>query len=399
MELIVKKENQQKPNVIDNCDINQIKEALSELLFVPDERLKPKIVSEIVSYFETKFSNPENKTKFFVASQNERITGFVSCQMDDEYKSYGMKCPTFGWLSATDLDTCRALMNECEKFVRENKKKKLRGPINYPKYIGGIGIQTEGFEAPMMSGIAFGDPKSKVLEYLEELGYKKDSKYSCLDTFLKRWAKGRDLDEDIVVRFLPLDEIKDLIDQIMSLASQSLYAVLADAPGGRTRFDEFMNAYAQTIDFLKVSSEEIPQEYADISGFQETWESCDLKKIIPMAAFGFDRITNELIGTIMCQPNLYQLWNGEKLTHMNVDTAMVKKRIRRKRGFLRASQRREVSIFNFRVRLLRRNYDLGQQRPSYKNYISTRRPCKNSLRSSKEIAKKELNFKNLFFFY
>ena len=325
MELVSTRTEKLSSEVIEVRNLSQIKSALLETLFVPDERLKPKIVSEIVSYFESKFSNPENKVKFFVASQNKRITGFVSCQIDDEYKSYGMPCPTFGWLSATDLETCRALMAECEKFVRENKKKKLRGPINYPKYIGGIGIQTEGFEAPMMSGIAFGDPKSKVLEYLQELGYKKDSKYSCLDTFLKRWAKGKDLDEEIVVRFLPLDEIKDLIDQIMSLASQSLYAVLADAPGGRTRFDEFMNAYAQTIKFLKVSREEIPQEYADISGFRETWESCDLKKIVPMAAFGFDRNTNELIGTIMCQPNLYQLWNGEKLTHMNVDTAMVKK--------------------------------------------------------------------------
>ena len=325
MELVSTKPEKLSLEVIEVKNPSQIESALLELLHVPDERLKPKIVSEIVSYFESKFSNPENKIKFFVASQNERITGFVSCQINDEYRSYGMKCPTFGWLCAQNLETCNALMNECEKFVRENKLKKLRGPINYPKYIGGIGFQTEGFEAPMMSGIAFGDPDSKVLEYLQELGYKKESKYSCLDTFLKRWAKGRDLDEEIVVRFLPLDEIKELIDQIMGLASQSLYAVLADAPGGRTRFDEFMNAYAQTIEFLKVSSEEIPQEYADISGFQETWESCDLKRIVPMAAFGFDRNTNELIGAIMCQPNLYQLWNGEPLTHMNVDTAMVKK--------------------------------------------------------------------------
>ncbi len=261
----------------------------------------------------------------FVASQNNRPTGFVSCQIDEEYRSYGMPCPTFGWLSAPNLETCRALMNECENFVRENKMKKLRGPINYPKCIGGIGIQTEGFEAPMMSGIAFGDPESNILEYLQELGYKKDSKYSCVKTFLKRWTKGKNLDEQIVVRFLPLAEIKDLTDQIMGLASQSLYSVLADAPGGQTRFDEFMNAYAQTIGFLKVPSEKVPQEFADISGFQETWESCDLKKIVPMAAFGFDRKTGELVGVIMCQPNLYQQWNGEPLTHMNVDTAMVKK--------------------------------------------------------------------------
>ncbi len=325
MELIVKKEKQQEPDLIGTRDIEQIREALTELLFVPDERLKPRIVSEIVNHFESKFSNPENKVKFFVARQNEKTAGFVSCQIDEEYKSYGMPCPTFGWLQAQNLETCRALMSECEKFVRENKMKKLRGPINYPKYIGGIGIQTEGFEAPMMSGIAFGDPQSKVLEHLEELGYKKESKYSCLDTFLKRWAKGKDLDDEIVVRFLPLNKIRDLIDQIMGLASQSLYSVLADAPGGRTRFDEFMNAYAQTIGSLNIPGEEVPQEFADISGFQETWESCDLKKIVPMAAFGFDRNSGELIGAIMCQPNLYQLWNGEPLTHMNVDTAMVKK--------------------------------------------------------------------------
>jgi len=325
MELVSTKTERISSKVIDVRDSSKIKSALLELLSVPDESLKPKIVSEIVNYFESKFSNPESKTKFFVASQNKRIAGFVSCQIDNEYKSYGMPCPTFGWLSAQNLETCEALMGECEKFVRENKKKKLRGPINYPKFIGGIGFQTEGFEAPMMSGVAFGDPESKVLEYLQELGYKKGSKYMCLDTFLKKWAKGKDLDENIAIRFLPLDEIRDLKEQIMGLASQSLYAVLADAPGGRTRFEEMMDGYAQACKALKLVGEEFPQEYADVPGFRETWESCDLKKIVPMVVFGFDRETNELVGVIMCQPNLFQLWNGEPLTHLNVDTAMIKK--------------------------------------------------------------------------
>jgi hypothetical protein len=325
MELIEKKENKQEPEVIDTWDVNQIREALTELLWVPDERLKPKIVAEIVKYFESKFSNPENKIKFFVTRQNKRTTGFVSCQIDDEYKSYGMNCPTFGWLRAHNLETCRALMSECEKFVRENKKKKLRGPINYPKFIGGIGFQTEGFETPAMSGLAFGDPESKVLEYLQELGYRKDSKYSCLEIFIKKWANGKDLDESIAVKFLPLDEIRDLKEQIMGLASQSLYAVLADAPGGRTRFEEMMDGYAQACKALKLINDEFPQDYADVSGFREMWASCDFKKIVPMAIFGFDRNTNELVGLIMCQPNLFQLWNGETLTHLNIDTAMIKK--------------------------------------------------------------------------
>jgi hypothetical protein len=306
-------------------NISEIQFILTELLYVPDERLKLVLVLELVDYFVEKFSKPDYKIRFSYTTQDGILTGFVICQIDGDYKSYGMSCPTFGWLHARDLETCRALMGECEKFVRVNKKKKLRGPINYPKFIGGIGFQTEGFEAPMMSGVAFGDPKSKVLEFMQQLGYKKDSKYSCLDIFLKKWDKGKNLDENIAVRFLPLDEIRDLKEQIMGLASQSLYAVLADAPGGRDRFEEMMDGYAQACKALKLVGEEFPQDYADVPGFRETWESCDLKKIVPMAIFGFDRNTNELVGVIMCQPNLFQLWNGEPLTHLNVDTAMIKK--------------------------------------------------------------------------
>jgi len=306
-------------------NISEIQLVLTELLYVPDERLKLVLVLELVDYFAEKFSKPDYKIRFSYTTQDGILTGFVICQIDGDYKSYGMSCPTFGWLHARDLETCRALMAECEKFVRENKKKKLRGPINYPKYIGGIGFQTEGFEAPMMSGVAFGDPESKILEYLQELGYKKDSKYSCLDTFLKKWDKGKNLDENIAIRFLPLDEIRDLKKQIMGLASQSLYAILADAPGGKARFEEMMEGYVQACKILKLISEEFPQEYADVPGFRETWDSCDLKKIVPMAVFGFNRSTNELVGVIMCQPNLFQLWNGDPLTHLNVDTAMIKK--------------------------------------------------------------------------
>lgn len=79
MELVSTKIKRINTEVIDVKNSSQIRSALLELLTVPDERLKPKIVSEIVSYFESKFSNPENKIKFFVASQNKRITGFVSC--------------------------------------------------------------------------------------------------------------------------------------------------------------------------------------------------------------------------------------------------------------------------------------------------------------------------------
>ena len=82
MELVSTKTESISSEVIEVRNPSQIKSALLELLSVPDEKLKPKIVSEIVSYFESKFSNPENKVRFFVASQNERTTGLVSCQID-----------------------------------------------------------------------------------------------------------------------------------------------------------------------------------------------------------------------------------------------------------------------------------------------------------------------------
>ena len=325
MEISLEKPIVKELTVASTQNISEIQFILTELLYVPDERLKLVVLLELRDYLMQKFSKPDYQIKLSYTTQDGILTGFVICQIDGDYKSYGMPCPTFGWLHARDLETCRALMVECEKFVRENKKRKIRGPINYPKFIGGIGFQTEGFEAPMMSGVAFGNPESKVLEYLQELGYKKDSKYSCLDTFIKKWAKGKDLDENIAIRFLPLEEIRDLKEQIMGLASQSLYAVLADAPGGRDRFEEMMDGYAQACKVLKLVSEELPQEYADVPGFRETWDSCDFEKIVPMSVYAFDRTTNELVGVIMCQPNLFQLWNGEPLTHLNVDTVMIKK--------------------------------------------------------------------------
>jgi hypothetical protein len=39
----------------------------------------------------------------------------------------------------------------------------------------------------------------------------------------------------------------------------------------------------------------------------------------------FDKFTGELVGIILCLPDLYQTWRGEPITRVNVDTAMVKK--------------------------------------------------------------------------
>ena len=68
-----------------------------------------------------------------------------------------------------------------------------------------------------------------------------------------------------------------------------------------------------------------PQTYADMPGFLETWNAADLENIVTTSIFAFDRTSGELVGLLMAQPNMYQLWSGEPLTHMNVDTIIIKK--------------------------------------------------------------------------
>ncbi len=326
MEISLEKPIAKELTIASTRAISEIQYVLTELLYVPDERLKLVVVLELADYLTEKFSKPDYKIKFFYTTQNGVLTGFVICQIDDEYRSYGMPCPTFGWIHSKNFLSCKRLMKECENFVRENKFRKIRGPVNYPKIIGGIGWQTEGFASPMMSGVAYNDPGSNVLVYLKELGYKIDSKYSCVDAFVKVWEKGKELDEDIMIRFLPLDEIKALKNQIMNLAQQSFYSVLADAAGGKSRFEEMMETYYQASKKVHIMNPNFdPQTYADMPGFLETWNAADLENIVSTGIFAFDRRSGELVGILMAQPNLFQLWAGEPLTHMNVDTVIIKK--------------------------------------------------------------------------
>jgi len=326
MEISLEKPIVKELTVASTRDISEIQFVLTELLYVPDERLKLVILLELTDYLMEKFSKPDYQISFFYSTQNGIVTGFVICQIDGEYKSYGMPCPTFGWLHSNNFISCKMLMKECEKFVKKNNFRKLRGPINYPKRIGGIGWQTEGFAAPMMSGVAYNDPGSNVLAYLKELGYKIDTKYSCVDAFVKMWAKGKELDEDVMIRFLPLDGIKALKDQILKLAQQSFYSILADAAGGQSRFDEMMETYYQASKKVHIVNPNFdPQTYADMPGFLETWKEADLENIVSTGIFAFDRRSGELVGILMAQPNLFQLWAGEPLTHMNVDTVIIKK--------------------------------------------------------------------------
>ncbi|MHA1293316.1 MAG: hypothetical protein ACTSQJ_11695 [Promethearchaeota archaeon] len=308
------------------CSVYEIRDILNSMLYVPDERLKPKVIEELTKFLSLKFEDIRYKLKIFVAKVDNTTAGFVISMIHPTYTSYGRKCGTFGWLHAYDFETCRALIKECEKFVKENKIRKIRGNINFPKGLGGIGIQTMGFEQQMMYGVAFSDPNSKILDYLLQLGYLKESEYTCMKVTKKTWSSGKRVDKSIRLGYVSLDKLKTMWDEIYEIAANSFYAILPDSSGGKHRFKEMIDTYAQVPNsHYKLPEDFDYRDFSDVPEFLEAWENCNLEKVVTWCPMAFDRKTDELVGLILSLPDLYELWLGQPLTRNNVDTVMVRK--------------------------------------------------------------------------
>lgn len=311
--------------ICETHNLNEIKYALESILEVPDPRLSPIIIEKIMKYIEDKFSILDYKIAIYISKEEfdeSEITGFVIVQIDPNYKSYGKTCPTFGWLRAESKEVCGELLLECEDFAVKNGHRKLRGPINNPKGLGGIGAQIEGNNERLMYGVAFNPPN--IGQYLSELGYKQNAEYICARVTTKIWKKGKRIDKGIRIGYLPLDEIIARKKEIMNIVASSFNFILPDYSGG-DRFQEVMNQYAMVPkSHYKLQVEFNPEEYSDIPEFIEAWKSCDLENVITWAPIAFDRNTGEIVGAIFSLPDLYQLWLGEPITRDNIDTVFVK---------------------------------------------------------------------------
>ena len=84
MEISLEKPIVKELTVASTRNISEIQFILTELLYVPDERLKLVIVLELADYLAEKFLTPDYKIRFFYTSQNGNLTGFVICQIDEE---------------------------------------------------------------------------------------------------------------------------------------------------------------------------------------------------------------------------------------------------------------------------------------------------------------------------
>ena len=314
-----------KMKTIATEDIALIRKALKRVLYVPDNRLKSNIIKELIKYLKLKFSDKDYRIRVFIAFKEEEISGFITCQIDPDYKSRNRICGTFGWLNAKNFEACKSLMEECEDFIKQYNIRLLRGNINFPKGLGGIGIQTLGFNEEMLYGVAFGDPRSKILDYLIELGYKQDAEYICLEVTTKEWKKGKVVDKYIKLRYLTFEEIVNRKEEILDLARSAFNVVMPDSTTGDSRFNEIMEIYSNVPDtFFKLKESFNFKKYSKIPEFIDDWESSNLENSITWAPFAIHRETDEIVGLILSLPDLYQLWLDEPITRCNVDTVMVK---------------------------------------------------------------------------
>lgn len=312
--------------VRETCELTEIREVLGRLLYVPDVRLKPKVIETLTNYLESTFLIPDYKMKVLMTFKGLEPIGFVICQIDPHYTSYGRKCGTFGWLNVKNFEACKALMKECESFIRQNKVRKLRGPINFPKSLGGIGIQVIGHELQMLYGVAFTDPQSRVLDYLQELGYVKESQYSCLEVTHKTWKKGKEIDNTLRFQYTDLKGFIERKQEIFDLVKNSFHGILPDSSGREEKFNDFINAFCELPpSFRELKQDFDPKIHSNIPQFQEAWESYDFREHEPFAPMAFDKTTGDLVGILLGLPDLYEAWNGQRVTRANVDSAMVKK--------------------------------------------------------------------------
>jgi len=337
---------QRKILIHETKKIDEIREGFYKLLYVPDARLKPLIIEQYLNYLETIFSFGVFIFKIFIAYSDNEVCGLVTSQLHPTYTSYSRKCGTFGWLLGEDFEVIRMLLEKCESFLKDHKVRKIRGNINFPKHLGGIGFQTMGFEEPMLYGIASDNPQSENQKYLKALGYIPEAEYTCVHVIDSAWKQGhKRLDSEIKIRYLTLSEILKRKEEILDIARNSFRVLLPDSSGGDTGFNEIIDIYRQIPkSFYSLSRKVDPYNYSERPEYRDAWDNCDLGKIIPFAPCAIDKKLDKIVGIILAIPNLYQIWLGEPITQANVDTAMVHKEYVRKGIFSNLNNIGQITI-------------------------------------------------------
>ncbi len=263
------------------------------------------IRGNLADYLQDVVRNKEGRL-FAAYDSNGDCTGRVEVEINPRFSTRGKPCATFGWLDATDAGTVNLLLGHASDWASKQeviiggtrrRNALLRGPVSFPKGLGGLGCQVEGFQMPRMYGVPASRPE--MAAWIEAAGFKQDASYACVDvTNTPAWeSAGTDFARSFqLVNFSP-DGWAARQDEIVGLVAGAFSEIFPDTVGGR--FDAIV----------------------------ETMGTHPNGKYYWPAALDME---GKLAGAIVCIPNLWQAWDGQSVTGVNVDTVVINPKYRGK---------------------------------------------------------------------
>jgi hypothetical protein len=252
----------------------------------------------LIKYF-TKVVNSGAGSLFGILDSNGLCRGRVSCEIHSGYTTRRRPCATFGWLDGNDEIVIQELLDYVSNWAAQQQVKYrgktqrnslLRGPISFPKGIGGLGCQIEGFDLPRMHSVATNRPE--LARWIEHAGFKPDAQYACVDVSAAPGWDSAAINDGYRLSYWDRDEWLARETEVLNNASEAFAGILPDSTTGTERFREIIDTM---------------------------YYHPDSRYMHPVVC----NPGGEIVGTIMCTPNLYEAWDGQPVTSANVDTVFI----------------------------------------------------------------------------
>lgn len=261
----------------------------------------PAILVELGEYFK---EIVENNRGVLLAAFNSlgQCIGRVCVEISPRYVNHGKPCATFGWLDGDAPEVVNALLNHASEWAsrqvlvvngKNNRNALLRGPISLPKMFGGVGCQVKGFSMPRMYGESANRPE--LGQWIETAGFKQDASYACLDVTKPEWKSAGDSINGFTIVTLTANEWHQREDEVAALLKAAFGDFLPDTIKGR--FIEMLDTIVGMSNSMYLFPTALDQE-------------------------------GQIAGFILGLPNLYEAWDGKRVSSVNVDTVLISPKYR-----------------------------------------------------------------------
>ncbi len=256
-----------------------------------------KIKPDLATYLKDTVTN--NRGAIYAAfNSSGELVGRIAVEKHIGYLSRGKPCVTFGWLEGDSPEVVKMLLDQIFQWViheesnaqnTDQRIKLIRGPISFPKNLGGFGCQIEGFNLPRMHCVSTNRPE--LAGWIQSAGFKPDTNYACVDVSnAPRWESAQ-LPQGYSIVYWTQAEWYAHENEALRAFQEAFTEILPDSSGP--------SRYREVIDTMSYHPES--------------------KYMNPVAVGPND----EIVGLIVCTPNLYEAWDGHPITGVNVDTIFI----------------------------------------------------------------------------